>query len=50
MEDRWQGIVEDVRKSLKNDAEERMERMSRRREREGRTANHKTNGIGQVGS
>jgi len=50
LEDRWQGIVEDVRKSLKNDAEERMERMSRRREREGRTANHKTNGIGQVGS
>ncbi len=49
LEDRWQGIVEDVRESLKGDAEERMERMSRRMEREGRGANGEMNGIGEVG-
>ncbi len=49
MEDRWQGIVEDARESLKDDAEERMERMSRRVEREGRGASHEMNGTGEVG-
>jgi hypothetical protein len=49
LEDRWHGIVEDVRESLKGDAEERMERMSRRMEREGRGANGEMNGMGGVG-
>lgn len=49
LEDRWQGIVEDARESLKDDAEERMERMSRRVEREGRGASHEMNGVGEVG-
>lgn len=46
LEDRWQGIVEDAKESLKDDAEERMERMGRRMGREGRSGEREINGEG----